>query len=412
MGKGIQSIRTLILAALSTVTVLISGVLSPSTATAATYYAAITGKDSNSCTAAQNSSTPKQHIMGAGGALACLHAGDTLYLRGGTYNESIGSNDQYIPAGTSWTNPVMIASYSNEIAQVLSLSVQGTAQYIIFKNLIVDSGKTLGDQIYIGFGGGYARFLNVECRNSLGSACVQWPPHGIGHNEYIGGKVHDSGTLANNDHGFYLGSSYNLIDGVEIYSNCCFGIQIYTGDSHVATSNTIRNNVIHNNDTCGSGRGGILVGNAADTLVYNNIVYNEEEAINAYKSSSNTQIYNNTLYNNSTFGIGVQDSSVTGAKIKNNIVYQGSGIYDSGSGTIISNNLLTDPKFINPSAHNFSLQAGSSAIDRGVAISAVPNDFGGMPRPQGAGYDIGAYEYHTSSPASLPTPTNFRLVSQ
>jgi len=48
---------------------------------------------------------------------------------------------------------------------------------------------------------------------------------------------------------------------------------------------------------------------------------------------------------------------------------------------------------VNAAAHDFHLQATSPAIDAGAALSAVPTDASGISRSQGAGYDIGAYEF-------------------
>ena len=51
-----------------------------------------------------------------------------------------------------------------------------------------------------------------------------------------------------------------------------------------------------------------------------------------------------------------------------------------------------DPLFV--SATNFHLTAGSPAVDAGVNTAGlgVTVDLDGTPRPQGAAYDIGAYE--------------------
>lgn len=48
--------------------------------------------------------------------------------------------------------------------------------------------------------------------------------------------------------------------------------------------------------------------------------------------------------------------------------------------------------FVNAAGGNYSLVAGSPAIDAGVAIPEVTVDRAGTRRPQGAGYDVGAYE--------------------
>jgi hypothetical protein len=44
-------------------------------------------------------------------------------------------------------------------------------------------------------------------------------------------------------------------------------------------------------------------------------------------------------------------------------------------------------------ALNAYLQSSSPAIDAGLTISSVTNDYIGKARPHGTAYDIGAYEY-------------------
>ncbi len=44
-----------------------------------------------------------------------------------------------------------------------------------------------------------------------------------------------------------------------------------------------------------------------------------------------------------------------------------------------------------PSMHDFHLLAGTAAVDTGLATPATA-DFDGNARPQGAAFDIGAYE--------------------
>jgi predicted outer membrane repeat protein len=57
-----------------------------------------------------------------------------------------------------------------------------------------------------------------------------------------------------------------------------------------------------------------------------------------------------------------------------------------------SHSLVGDPKFIDPLNGNYHLQFGSVAIDHGVD-AGVYTDLDGNPRPFGAGFDIGAYEF-------------------
>lgn len=51
-----------------------------------------------------------------------------------------------------------------------------------------------------------------------------------------------------------------------------------------------------------------------------------------------------------------------------------------------------NPGFVDPANGDFHLQNNSPVIDRGSADKAPDTDFSGIPRPKGAGHDIGAFE--------------------
>jgi hypothetical protein len=114
-------------------------------------------------------------------------------------------------------------------------------------------------------------------------------------------------------------------------------------------------------------------------------------------------------------------------EVINNIVYNnGNNINNyNSSNTTLSNNLTTDPGFINPSGGDFHLTSGSPAKDAGVGLPEVPCDIEGNARPAGGAYDIGAYEQGgtpssscpkgggtgggTPTPAPTPTPPQITL---
>ena len=69
--------------------------------------------------------------------------------------------------------------------------------------------------------------------------------------------------------------------------------------------------------------------------------------------------------------------------------------------------------FVNYQANgtgNYHLTAGSPCINAGTSQGAAATDMDGVPRPQvrstGNGYDIGPYEYQTSSDTTPPTVTS------
>jgi hypothetical protein len=119
---------------------------------------------------------------------------------------------------------------------------------------------------------------------------------------------------------------------------------------------------------------------------------------------NDNQIYNNTIVGGVLY---VRDN---GNRVQNNIAT--GGIENLGSNTL-SNNLQSDPGFVNAAGGNFRIAtAGSPAIDTGVGLSAVTTDFDKRPRPQGARFDIGAYEYTGSAPRPLSAPTNLRIAGR
>jgi hypothetical protein len=123
---------------------------------------------------------------------------------------------------------------------------------------------------------------------------------------------------------------------------------------------------------------------------------------------SDSDISNNIFYQVNTAAIyvgGSSSPSFSNVRVSNNIIQNGAMlIADSGGGTglnLINNRENTDPGMIDPASYNFHLQASSLAIDSG-AVVPVSTDHEGRARPQGSGYDIGAYEYSSSGISSLP----------
>ena len=90
---------------------------SPSPKTASPFYVSTTGNDANAGTSAAPWRTLRYGV-------SRLTAGDTLYIRGGTYGG--GSNYDYriaddtitIPSGTSFSNAVTIAGYPGEAVTI------------------------------------------------------------------------------------------------------------------------------------------------------------------------------------------------------------------------------------------------------------------------------------------------------
>lgn len=65
---------------------------------------------------------------------------------------------------------------------------------------------------------------------------------------------------------------------------------------------------------------------------------------------------------------------------------------------------LYDEHFVDWQNNDFRLKPTSSLIDAGTSLGAPAIDVDGTPRPQGGGFDIGAYEHSTTAPCATFTP--------
>ena len=383
---------------------LVTSLFLANTANATTYYVATTGNDSNPGTSTQPFRSIKKGVR-------TIAAWDTLYIKSGTYYESINSNSITIPTGTSWNNAPVIAAFpgdtvtlrpgGNNTGEVIVLA-HSYIQYVIFDRLIVDAtGKKHG--ISTTHGAHNVRFKNVEVKNATRTGVALSPgsqpaPYKTAI-EFINCDIHHNGT-DHFDHGFYISTGYNLIKQSRIHHNAGHGVQVYSDKR--ADQNLVAGNRIYNNSTNDPSAPGILFSSGDGNMAYNNIVYGNKYGIQImYRNPTNSKVYNNTIYNNKPgHGITISGHS-TNALAKNNVVYYNGGaegnIRDHGISSQLANNLTTNPKFVNQSNADFHLQAGSPAIDAGTSISGITTDIAGVARPQGSSFDIGAYEFQGSS---------------
>jgi hypothetical protein len=253
-------------------------------------------------------------------------------------------------------------------------------------------------------------------------------------------RVYDSqGTLGGRDEvvegiDCKEGTKNGSIHDCEVY-NTLIGIYIDSGKTPQYNI-SIYNNKLHDNYFEGivlAAEGGADLNNVS---IYNNLIYNNRDRgfiVENYNFNVSFSFTNNTLYHNTNAEIAIYNPDArTIGVIRNNIVcanakYSFLLAYNlHGTNTAIDQNLfynayeydgqpnalgvdykISDPLFVNAEDLDFRLQNKSPAIDAGSAIGAPGKDYDGAVRPQGKGYDIGAYEY----PSPTPTPESSPLAA-
>jgi parallel beta-helix repeat protein len=367
----------------------------PAISSAATYYVATTGNDSYGCAQAQSLSTPRRTLRAG---ISCMVGGDTLEIKAGNYAERLSNP----PGSSSFANPTRVQRYGSDVVTIQGVELYGSyTAYIIFDGLRINIAPQPYEAVWIDNGAHHIRIVNSEITGSVATAGLGL--YGAGHHEIINNWIHNNGDDQQFDHGIYVKSPGNLIQGNEIDHNAASAVSFYNNGSDMGSGNVLNANRIHDNNL------GVFAWDLSDAIVMNNAIYNNSSVGISVNRGPNTRVVNNTIVGNGSYAVDISSSS--SVTVRNNILYNnGYTIQNGGSNTIVDHNLCNSGCSINAnplfvSSTNFALQSGSPAIDTGASISLVTTDINGASRPQGTAYDIGAYEFGGSSPTPTATPT-------
>jgi hypothetical protein len=320
-------------------------------------------------------------------------AGDTLFARGGTYTGQT-SVVWHSPSGTQ-AAPITWRNYPGETPIFDGQNAASSFMQIIATDWLIFDGITV--------------------QNYKGCCAAFWVGYSGSGTDYATNNIFRNNTIKNigdltdqyqgtNTHGFYIsyGNQNVTINNNTIIGASGAGIQFYHTPGTVGAK--VYNNVI---DGKGAAAWGIVV-----------------------RSSSNIEIYNNTVVgtnpNTIDRGADIDYAGSTTVTVKNNIVsmgFLGSGatcdhnMFINGAAANCGTNNVTASSggFVNASTADYHLTSASVAIDKGTTVPYATTDRDVISRPQGAAYDIGAYEYKaatstltatlTSAPIPAPTPT-------
>jgi parallel beta-helix repeat protein len=407
------------------------------------------GSDSN----AGSETQPWRTIQKAADTLV---AGDTVLIRGGKYVIGNNDEPIVVRNSGTSSNYITLQSYPGETVIIqgdyptdgdpvwFGINLEGVS-YIKIQGLTVQGfhaaidcqapGHHVVIQNNLLLYNSESGFENVGTVSGRYEGC-----------DYVtiqGNTIHDNGYYANG-----VPATRNYEGGGSGISMGAYSAP-YTFDLNYSHFHSIiRGNLIyHNYDGTGGSLqnvnthtdgNGIIVdmaGNSPPILIENNVIFNNGGRCVEILGSQNIWIVGNTCYENSTDpqmlhpnflgeiagyrsalplkNIYIQsniayakpniqityfpDIATSELTMQNNLFF--GGIFTSASPKGV-NYIIADPLFVNatidPSTANFHLKPNSPAIDKGTSNldpASQRIDFDGVSRPQGAGYDIGAYEF-------------------
>jgi parallel beta-helix repeat protein len=427
------------------------------------------GVDANSCDTAKNINTPKRNIGGTAGAAACAQApGDIIDVRGGTYIETFKAWVQPLASGAAG-NPITLQGHPGETVWLqppsgsctgIDFGASNGKPYWKFLRINLD-GRNMScgaSTVYLssmGINATGAIFQDLECKDASNNGggggtalCIQ----AAASNMLITNvHMHDTHQTFG-DHGgsyaIYATRGGIIIEKSIFHDTGGYGVQYNdsAGPPGGWSGNIFRYNTVYNTGRrSGKGTGGLVLnGSQNGAIVHSNVIYGVVKGggIDMF-GDTDSKVYNNTIVGSPLcIGVGSNQGSIrpviknnicknnaggitiyggaSGAIVDHNIIHGGGTILNSGTGGTVAAAITTDPKLTNLSTHNYTLLAGSPAIDAGVNLTATaPFDVTGV-TPFTVPMEIGAYNFGTTviplhlafltPPTTVPEDTAFSVV--
>ena len=413
------------------------------------YYVSPTGDDANPGSLTHPWKTIQQ-------AADTLIAGETVYIRSGTYHERV------IPqhSGSDVDHPITYAAYPGENVTLdgtdIDVPTDEGLLYIAYQDYIKVSGLRVVNSAYAGIHVDHAGHITLDTNHTYSttsSGIGVWGSHDIvidgndieracsnGMQESLTVAGTDTFTVSHNrvhnvpgydKEGICIkdGSSNGAVYRNKIAQTTAVGLYVDAWDKHTFNIDVYQN-VIHdaasNGIALASEQGGLL----ENIRVVNNLAYHNRWAGiwlsgccegAATHPISGVQIINNTLVDNGwePWGGGIAfdvNPAIQHVVVRNNLLSQNLAFqiavdpvvptqtltidhnlidgYRSGEGEIYGDApVIGDPLLVDVALADFHLRPGSPAIDRGAASGAPSTDFDGAYRPQDGDHDqIAAFD--------------------
>jgi len=323
--------------------------------------------------------------------------------------------------GTSGDHPIEeVEIVDNELANLTlgsseALVVNGNVKDFRIEGNKVHDTNNIGIDV-IGFEGTAPDPTVDQARDGIVRGNVVWNVDSYGNPAYGNDRSAD---------GIYVdGGRDILVEGNTIH-DVNIGIELASEHSGRSTRNiTARNNLVYDSTAIGIPIGGYdrRRGSTEDCVIVNNTVVNTDgvELLVQFDTRDNV-IANNVIvagarhvfvendYRENAGNVldhnlySSADGSSAGTWQWRGVGYGGFDRWRARSGND-RHSIFADPGFEDAAAHDFSLRAGSPAVDAGAFLAASGStDLTGQPRGQAGGIDLGAFEQ--TAPPPSPTPS-------
>jgi len=374
-------------------------------------------------------------------------AGDTVHVRGGLYEERVRPASSGVEG-----SPIVFVAEPRRSVEMAGFNTQG-ADWLRIEGFSITSmdafqgwDETQGVFIY----SDHVEVVDNYLHHIRSDAIV-----GYWHDPYPDSALVARNTIYNVQMGIVISGTNWIVEENEVSRLFMYGdgdcdYSRFFGEGHV-----IRGNFFHGTDFDEIGAAHVDCfqtftnnGEVVRNILFDgNVCYDFHQGLMASnEGGTDTRDFvfrNNVFAHGGAWGICVHD--VDGIIIENNtfafIAYHGAGFRDFSTGNLVTNNIFyeigssywasdggevtgdhnlvfeagepdppgdhdilgEDPLFLDPAADIYRLTAGSPAIDSGLEIPEVGADIEGTVRPQGAGWDIGAYEHEDAPPLTIVT---------
>lgn len=360
----------------------------------------------------------------------------------GDGGDAVTAPTNYVTGCQFYNNTVTNCSaYSGGYARG-ALYLGGLDGLLIYNNTITQTGRTAGTNgwpIKIQANGGWVKGMKIYNNTLFKDDLTNWDfcIEGFWHQgvEIYGNTITGSVDLNHGEKETYAYSAYihnNTIgpetatagawDGIVLefswsdaiirynrIRNCKIGVYWTPRLGNTVTNTEISYNLFEDLGKGGNGSAGLRVDNLgwdlSNLFVYNNVFYSDVTnpcpygILTAGDNVTNINIINNIFVNFSSYWLANR-IEITDLNIKNNILYNNANTNDIRMDVVPINYVYSDNIEDNPDftgANNYTLQAGSPAINSGINVG-LTTDYLGYTVPFGIAPDIGAYEDGSSLP--------------